>query len=418
MANLDYVLNHFAFNAVAFIRDYWQQKPCVIRQGFIDFQDPISPEELAGLALEPGVDSRVVSQQPSKQGHESVWDLQHGPVEDYTQFGDQGWSLLVQAVNEHYPPAQELLRAFRFLPDWRIDDLMVSYSTANGGVGAHLDQYDVFIIQGMGRRVWQVGPRADYEVFCPHPDLKQIRGFVADLEVELEPGDILYIPAGFPHAGFSLEPALNYSVGLRAPSQAELLSAIADEALDQDKLQQRFRDRASDLLNTNGNELNNDDPWFISDAVIENFKALILEAFDNQQDVKRAIVNLLSRNPRPPLPEWPQQPYTESALSYALERYDILLKAVGVRMVSTRLNDRHYAVVQGNWYAIDDEDAEALFVILLEMTDFIDLNDCKPYLESSQARQLLVGMLNEGLFLLDNEGHHDSDSTAESDSSH
>ena len=89
MANLDYVLNHFAFNAVAFIRDYWQQKPCVIRQGFIDFQDPISPEELAGLALEPGVDSRVVSQQPSKQGHESVWDLQHGPVEDYTQFGDQ-----------------------------------------------------------------------------------------------------------------------------------------------------------------------------------------------------------------------------------------------------------------------------------------------------------------------------------------
>ncbi|MCL4410171.1 MAG: cupin domain-containing protein [Firmicutes bacterium] len=410
MTNLDYVLNHFAFNSVEFLRDYWQQKPCVIRQGFIDFQDPISPEELAGLALEPGVDSRVVSQRADSENPQNapVWDLQHGPIEDFSQFGDEGWSLLVQAVNEHYPPAQELLRAFRFLPDWRVDDLMVSYSTANGGVGAHLDQYDVFIVQGMGKRLWQVGPRADYEEVCPHPELKQIRGFVANLEAELEPGDILYIPAGFPHAGFSLEPALNYSVGLRAPSQAELLSAVADEALDQNKLQERFRDRVSDILNPEQTELNGDDPWFISDAVIDNFKKLMIDAFNDDQQIKRAIVNLLSRNPRPPLPEWPQQPYSESALSYSLERYDILLKAVGVRMVSTLLDGKHYAIVQNNWYEIEDEDAEALFVLLLEMTDFIALNDIKPYLDSSQARQLLVGLLNEGLFLLD----HDTDDSA------
>lgn len=391
----DYVLNHYAFDPVAFLRDYWQQKPCVIRQGFIDFQDPIEAEELAGLALEPGVDSRVVSCKNEQ------WDLVHGPVDDFDQFGETDWSLLVQAVNEHYPPAQELLRAFRFLPDWRVDDLMVSYSTPGGGVGPHLDQYDVFIIQGQGKRRWQVGEPGRYTEHCPHEDLKQIEGFVATIDVELEPGDILYIPAGFPHAGETLEAALNYSVGLRAPSQAELLSALADDALDQNKLQQRFRDRTSDLLTSSENELNDCEPWHISRHVVNNFRELLQSALADEEQLHRSIVSLLSRNPRPPLPEWPQQPYTESALLYTLQRFDILIKAVGVRMVTTVLNEQRFAVVQGHWYPLDEDDAEALFVLLLESTDYLTLEQIHPYLNSSQARHLLLGLLNEGLFMLD-----------------
>lgn len=155
------------FDAKKFLAHDWQRQPRVFRRVFADFADPISADELAGIGLEPGVDSRLVS------NADDQWQLTHGPIEDFSAVGDSHWSLLVQAVNEHFPPAQALLEPFRFIPDWRIDDLMVSYSTPGGGVGAHLDQYDVFIIQGQGQRRWQVGARGNYKVHTPSESTKR-----------------------------------------------------------------------------------------------------------------------------------------------------------------------------------------------------------------------------------------------------
>ncbi|WP_194755624.1 cupin domain-containing protein [Aliidiomarina indica] len=396
MSEPSFVLNHFAWDPVAFLRDHWQQKPVVIRQAFVDFSDPLAPEELAGLAMDHGVDSRLVIQEAQR------WHVAHGPFEHFDELPEQGWSLLVQAVNEHVPDAQALLRAFRFLPDWRIDDLMVSYSTPQGGVGPHVDQYDVFIIQGQGQRRWQVGDKQPLATVLPHPDLKQTEPFQAIIDEVLEPGDMIYIPAGFPHAGDTLASAMNYSVGFRAPSQAELLSACADHALEHEIWQQRFSDQTAQLLTASRTELVDVDPWHLPEAVIDDFQALIRKAVDDKAQLHRIIAELLSKNPRPPLPEWPELPLTESRLPYVVVQQPFLFKAVGVRMLTTVIEERLYAVVQGQWFELDD-DAEALFVILNEMSDCIESAILLEYLDSPLARQLVCGVVNEGLFIFSNE---------------
>lgn len=223
-------------NWQTFLPQYWQKRPTVIRGVFANFVDPISPDTLAGLAMEPELDSRIVA----RQGN--TWLVAHGPFESYDHWGEQDWSLLVQAVDHWYEPVNALVAPFRELPNWRLDDLMISYSLPGGGVGPHLDQYDVFIIQGLGRRRWRVGEKGQHRQHTPHPDLLQIDPFEPIIDVELNPGDMLYIPPGFPHDGHALEPSLNYSVGFRAPSGRELLCSFADHLLDHELGGQRYQD--------------------------------------------------------------------------------------------------------------------------------------------------------------------------------
>jgi len=163
---MDYQLT---LNWPEFIERYWQKRPVVLKRGISNFIDPISPDELAGLAMENEVDSRLVSHQDGK------WQVSHGPFESYDHLGESNWSLLVQAVNNWHEPTAALMRPFRALPDWRMDDLMISFSVPGGGVGPHLDQYDVFIIQGTGRRRWRVGEKSALKQHCPHPDLLQVQ---------------------------------------------------------------------------------------------------------------------------------------------------------------------------------------------------------------------------------------------------
>lgn len=230
---MDYQLT---LNWPEFIERYWQKRPVVLKRGISNFIDPISPDELAGLAMENEVDSRLVSHQDGK------WQVSHGPFESYDHLGENNWSLLVQAVNNWHEPTAALMRPFRALPDWRMDDLMISFSVPGGGVGPHLDQYDVFIIQGTGRRRWRVGEKVPMKQHCPHPDLLQVDPFEGIIDEELEPGDILYIPPGFPHEGYSLENSLNYSVGFRAPSGREMISGFADYVLQRELGSYRYSD--------------------------------------------------------------------------------------------------------------------------------------------------------------------------------
>ena len=170
-----------------FLEKYWQKQPVVLKNAFPNFVDPITPDELAGLAMEPEVDSRLVSH------FNGEWQASNGPFEHFDGLGENGWSLLAQAVNHWHMPSAELVRPFRVLPDWRLDDLMISYSVPGGGVGPHIDQYDVFIIQGTGRRRWRVGEKVPMKQHCPHPDLLQVDPFEGIIDEEMEPGDILYI---------------------------------------------------------------------------------------------------------------------------------------------------------------------------------------------------------------------------------
>lgn len=225
-----------SFDTQHFIQKYWQKRPLLIKQGLPNFIDPIDQDELAGLAMEDDIDSRVISVNGNN------WDVHQGPFQQYDDICQGEWSLLVQGVDRYNELASQLLGAFNFVPRWRIDDLMVSFSVAGGGVGPHLDQYDVFIIQGKGSRRWKVGERGQYIETLPHPKLKQIDGFIPVIDEVLEAGDILYIPPGCPHEGVALDECLNYSVGFRAPNQQELLSNFADYALDNPVFNERYSD--------------------------------------------------------------------------------------------------------------------------------------------------------------------------------
>lgn len=217
----DFTLEHF-------MAHYWQQKPVVIRQGFPQFQDLISPEDLAGLACEEDVESRRVFKTDGK------WQAEFGPFESYDHLGTTGWSLIVQAVNHWSPPVATLIEPFAFIPQWRLDDVMISYSTPQGGVGPHIDLYDVFICQGSGRRNWRVGARGEHRQFAAHAALLHVDPFEAIIDVELLPGDILYIPPGFPHDGVSLEASMSFSVGFRGKSASDMLSGLADYVIDKE----------------------------------------------------------------------------------------------------------------------------------------------------------------------------------------
>lgn len=221
-----------------FLDTYWQKKPTVIKQGFIDFIDPILPDEIAGLAMEEEIESRLVYRDEKQQ-----WQAECGPFESFEKLDSDGATLLIQAVDNWHEDAQQLVRPFRFLPNWRIDDLMISYSTPTGGVGPHIDNYDVFIIQGLGKRHWRVGEKQPLTEFAAHGALKHCEAFDAIIDVELEPGDILYIPCGFPHEGYAIEASMNYSVGFRAPDQNDLLSTFADHSIDTNENALRYTDR-------------------------------------------------------------------------------------------------------------------------------------------------------------------------------
>ncbi len=162
-----------------FLRDHWQKKPLLIRNPWDAWRNPVEPDELAGLACEPHVESRLVTGDAASGG---ALALEHGPLpqDRFDALGTSPWTLLVQAVDHHVPAVSDLLEAFRFLPNWRIDDVMVSYATDTGGVGAHYDQYDVFLVQGLGRRRWELGGLCDETTaLLPHDDLRLLAEFEA-----------------------------------------------------------------------------------------------------------------------------------------------------------------------------------------------------------------------------------------------
>lgn len=225
------------FDVGAFLRDSWQQKPLLIRQAFEAWSNPLDPDELAGLACEPGVESRLITQSGDR------WGLEHGPLaeERFGRMDKAPWTLLVQAVDHHVPEVAALLEPFRFIPNWRVDDVMVSYAVDGGGVGAHFDNYDVFLVQGLGQRRWQVGSRCDHATqLLPHDDLRLLANFEPTAEWILDPGDILYVPPGVPHNGIAVgDDCMTYSIGFRAPSRGELIAGwtqyLAGELEDDDR---------------------------------------------------------------------------------------------------------------------------------------------------------------------------------------
>ncbi len=228
------------FDAAAFLRDHWQKKPLLIRNPWGVWRNPIEPDELAGLACDDGVESRLITKR-----HDNL-ALEHGPVPEarFGELGAEPWTLLVQAVDHHVPDVAALINAFGFVPNWRVDDVMVSYATDGGGVGPHFDRYDVFLVQGLGKRRWQIGAVCDDDTeLRAHDDLRLLAQFEPTDEWVLEPGDILYVPPLVAHHGVAVgSDCMTYSIGFRAPSQSELIAHWCEHVLGDVSESELYRD--------------------------------------------------------------------------------------------------------------------------------------------------------------------------------
>ena len=217
-----------------FMKRHWQKKPLLVRQAIANFKPLLDRAELFELASREGVQARMVIQEPGKV---PGWRFKQGPFERRAlpALKRPGWTLLVQGVDLQHDAVHDLMNKFRFVPDGRLDDLMISYATDAGGVGPHYDSYDVFLLQAQGRRRWRIGRQKD-KTLQPDVPLKILANFVPEQEFVLEPGDMLYLPLLHAHDGIAMGECMTYSIGFRSPSRGELarelLQRLAEDAQD------------------------------------------------------------------------------------------------------------------------------------------------------------------------------------------
>lgn len=220
-----------------FLARHWQREPLLIRGAIPGFAPPVSADELAGLALEEEVESRLVAEDGGN------WRLRHGPFGEADFAAPPPWTLLVQAVDQYLSEVAALRRLVNFIPDWRGDDIMVSYATDGGSVGPHYDHYDVFLLQGEGQRLWRLGQRCDeHSPLLPGNELRILAEFDCRQEYLLGPGDMLYVPPGLAHWGIARGECTTFSIGYRAPRRQDLLARLADQALEEDPAAGLFSD--------------------------------------------------------------------------------------------------------------------------------------------------------------------------------
>jgi 50S ribosomal protein L16 3-hydroxylase len=374
-----------------FLKEYWQKKPLLIKGAFKDFTDPIDANELAGLAMESEIESRIIANQNNQ------WQVEQGPFESFDKFGEQNWTLLVQAVNNWSRDTQTLLAAVDFIPKWRVDDVMVSFSTPNGGVGSHLDQYDVFIIQGEGKRRWKVGaPDSTLAQLLPHPDLKQVSEFVPVIDEITEAGDLLYIPPNHPHNGVSIENSMNFSIGFQAPNNQELWSSFADKLIDENLGETRFPDRGRLLTNK---------PEQLEQADIAKLKAFMQAQLDDNNLFTPFIGKYLTQNHHALEILMPVSPITHEKLVDILDEPENTLvpvsgiKSLIVPFQEDELEKTSFLYINGESFLIDKETIE--LATYLTKQHILATKQVKSLMDCLKNKQLLTTVLNMGFWYIE-----------------
>ena len=374
----------------AFLEQYWQKKPIVLKQAIPNYQDEITPEELAGLAMEEFIDSRLIT------NLDNNWQVQHGPFDNFEHLPENHWSLLVQGVDNWHDPVAKLKDLVSFLPKWRIDDVMLSYSTEGAGVGAHLDQYDVFILQGQGKRRWQAG-EVDKTLQQQEisKDLLQLDSFVTIIDEVLEAGDIIYIPPFSPHQGVTMEACFNYSIGFRAPSAKELLSEFADHVIDNELGNKRFQNSTiEDALgaHTNSSLINASDTNQLQNMLTE----LI-----NQPDVFAEFLNQHLTKPTRELDINDEITPDNQTLNNELQNEDVCLsKVMGLRTSILLKESEVLFFCNGVKFICECQQTE--FLKLLESHPNITIKMLKSFPNWLENHQLMSTLVSHGFWYIDN----------------
>ena len=317
-----------------FMRRHWQKKPLLVKGALPGFQPLLSRPELFALSGQEEVESRLVVQKPGAD-----WTLKHGPFAKsaFPAFKQSHWTLLVQGVDLHHDGAHALMQQFRFLPDARLDDLMISWASEGGGVGPHFDSYDVFLIQAQGKRRWRIGRQKDLSLEEDMP-LKILSHFEAEEEYVCEPGDMLYLPPKWAHDGVAVEgECMTYSVGFRVPQRGGLAGEIAQRLAD---------DHEDETLYRDPDQAATQQPGRIP-AGLQAFTADALQRLLEQpEDMARALGEVMTE-PKPKV--WFEEP-----------EGDWVAGAILLDRRSRMMYDEHHIFINGEAYRAGGKDAELM----------------------------------------------------------
>jgi len=366
-----------------FLRDYWQKKPLLIRKALPDFISPISADELAGLALEEEVESRLIQQ--SKNG---ALDLQHGPFSEaqLQRLPQTHWTLLVQAVDQFVPEVAALLAHFPFLPRWRMDDVMVSLAAPSGSVGAHFDQYDVFLLQGTGKKRWQIGEKCSEDSpLLAHKDLKLLAKMPVTDEWLLEPGDMLYLPPQLAHCGVTEgdELGITFSIGFRAPSEAEVIAQFADFFAQSLPEQARYSD-ADALPCTDFSQIGAD--------VLPRLKAILAPLLQDDKRLLQWFGQFMTE------PRYPERLFAadadEKSLIKRLKRGERLLQSPSARLAWAQSADSLLLFASGRSRHLPKR-LQPLLTLICQ-SPALSAAQLGAWLIDNEALQLLLALIEQG----------------------
>ena len=380
-------------SAEDFLREYWQRKPLLVQGAFPDFVSPCSPDDLATLACMKEAPARIILE----QGGEIPWEVRFGPfdLEDFAGLPKKYWTLLVQQTDRHIPAVAELLDVFRFLPNWRMDDVLISYAPEHGGAGAHIDSYDVFLVQAHGHRRWEISttPAPSDVAFAPDVDIELLEDFDPDCDWVLAPGDLLYLPPRIPHRGTALDECMTMSVGFRAPSHQEILTGFLERAADFVPRHAYYTDPG---LAPSAN------PGRIRPAALARVRAVIQQALQEPDVIDRWFASYVTE----PAPEvdlpWPETPCTADGICTALQKGAWLFRTAVVYFAYLPDPEGARLYTCGQEYILDH--ALAFAAPLLSGRQRLTHAALEPHLAIPSFCTLLADLVNEGCLQIMEEG--------------
>lgn len=378
-----------------FLAEYWQQKPLLIKGASHNYEHVLTADELAGMACEEQVESRLITEQSGR------WILENGPLDEsrFAELPETNWTLLVQSVDQWLPDVRDILDEFDFLPSWRLDDVMISYATPGGGVGPHFDYYDVFLLQTRGMRRWKLGQECNQNTaLLKDQPLRLLKEFEQSQEFELVPGDMLYIPAGVAHWGTGLDDeCMTWSIGFRAPSAKELLTGAIERLADNLPDELRYRDSPESMDTALPGQTS---CWRYEIGQEVNARLQFLSQAISEESLINAMADVLgtiSTEPRyPELIE--ESPENDSWTAQDLN--ELFDNSAGfVRNDASRLAYRRHA---------GDERLSKLYIngevweVSTELAKSVCADEVGSELFATEAgRDLLLRLLNKGAYLVD-----------------
>lgn len=374
-------------NEARFLSEFWQKKPLLMPGALPEYRSPLTPDELAGLACDEDIESRLVLEKDGSR----PWGARTGPFDeqDFASLPESHWTLLVQDVDKHIPEVAELLNPFRFLPDWRLDDIMISYAVDQGSVGPHIDDYDVFLVQARGKRRWMIHTRdVSEEDYIPGLDLRILPEFEAEYDWIMEPGDVLYLPPNVAHWGIAQDDeCMTCSVGFRAPTFQEMAVAWCDDLISTQVPKSRFRDGKLGVQTANAE--------ILPDA-LERMRNELNQFLNTEPSHQERWFGRFITEPKAHLQVMPPDNHTNPDELYTLFKTDGLLERDGwSRMAFIRGHESEdFLYAGGEEYPL--EKSHDGFIQWITGNRILKFSDAAPWITSRDCLNLLAVLFNDG----------------------